>query len=105
MELLEILKLVKQEMLERKHVYQLDERGPFYIGICAAVQTLRNNNIIAGNDFTLIHSYVKSVTKTRKVFYNCNGEKVSDKNQFVWSPFNIEPRIKWLDKHIKLNSK
>ena len=99
----EILKDVKQEFNNGRTL------GERYESLCQAVLFSE----LDVNERRIFFRYYDSEVQNRKVFYHYNGEKV-DENDFsigdireyyLFKPYDIERRNKWLDTKIAKTSK
>jgi hypothetical protein len=99
MELLEILKKVKE-----KYLINVEYKGDD--GLCFISYELSNNGIITNSEEKLFDKYLAKDRKSKgqKIFYETNGSKTRLNSRFVWKPKDYESRLNWLDKHIKINS-
>lgn len=79
----------------------LDSKYLFKLGLCTWNYYLWDNNLINNKEYFLINKYIRRNRPSKwsgiKAFINRNSD-------WYWSIGDIEPRIKWLKKHIKLNS-
>lgn len=68
-------------------------------GLCAIVRGMYNNNKISFTQFKSLNAYIN---KNKPKGLSSNLYLVST-TRFFWLPGNWNARIKWLEKHIKLN--
>lgn len=71
-------------------------------GLCSWINILFSNKKITNDEYFLLQEYVKKNRPSKwtsfRVFMNRN-------EAYYWPSYFIEYRIKWIEKHIKLNSK
>ena len=67
-----------------------------YAGLCIVVSELYEELAINESEGWLLQNYINNNKpfNWRTVMYE----------DFFWKPYNDEPRIKWLEKHIKRNT-
>ncbi len=87
----EILLKLKEAYIESFSIGGKDECR----GLCHT-----SYNRLSRTEDILFQEYLSKYMKTRKVFYNWEGKKTSDKHQFLWIPTNAKVRLEWLDKQI-----
>ncbi len=85
-----------KELLE----LMLDNQQLFTDGLCCWAITLRWQGKINNVEQLRLHFYIKDnpplLVYLRKIIMN---------GGYYWKPGDIAPRIKWINKHIKKNSK
>jgi hypothetical protein len=86
-----------KELLE----VMLNNQEMFYIGLCHWVYDLNANNIIHDEEAKKLYKYID--TNRPHSFSSIEAYK-NRNNSFFWNKGNIKPRIKWIQKHIKINS-
>jgi len=65
---------------------------------------------LSWEEHLLFKRYLKYTNKNKKVYYSPSKAypykiiKCTDKNWYHWHPRNHDIRLKWLNKHIKLNT-
>lgn len=67
-----------------------------FAGLCGKIWTMYMSNIIKGDEWGLLLQYI---TNHKPFVANFR------KDSYYWKQYKIKPRIKWLNKHIKLTSK
>ncbi len=55
------------------------------------------------NECKLFQKYLDKFRKSQKIFYDCEGKEVSDKDQFLWNPKDVQVRLDWLNEQILIN--
>lgn len=78
-----------------------------YSGMCSIVSELSRHNQITLEEKYLFDHYWNEYAFNRenKVFYYNSLDKTSSyTDTYGWKPHNMTPRVKWLKKHIKLNT-
>lgn len=65
-------------------------------GLCGWIMILEYKRIITWDEYKVLKKYIKE----NKPFWS----KISGR-AYYWNRFKLKPRIEWLEKHIKLNSK
>ena len=102
----EILVLVKEEF---NNPMLLGEEEYYYNCLCDVITLLRKNNIISDEELFLFDDYWDNYSKTHKVFYGINDEKILSKDRdssnsyYGWPEGLKKGRNRWLNKHIKIN--
>lgn len=99
-ELKDLLILLRDHMVENK-----DECS----GICKAAYCMYTLDIINSNQHSILVKFLGKNLPVRKYrldyIYITNrfyGDYVTSKgDEFCWKPFNLKPRLNWLDKQIK----
>lgn len=84
------IKELLELMLENKHL--------FISGLCYWNYWILNNEKISGDEYCELRDYIeknKPITWYNLVIHR-NGS-------YWWKPGDINPRIKWIKKHIKIN--
>lgn len=66
----------------------------FEAGLCIWIINLRTKGVISFDEKVKIGKYINKNTPKKK--YKTTG--------YWWKDGNIKPRLKWIEKHIKLNS-
>lgn len=79
----------------------LDNQQEFSSGLCGWISNLRFENIINHDEFLLLRKYINDNRPNK--FSSISAYKNRDSG-FYWKRKDIKPRIKWIKKHIKLNS-
>lgn len=79
----------------------LDNQDFFSIGLCAWASDLYYFNLITYEERIVLRSYIRDNRPSKYSSINAFIHKDSD---FYWFEGDISPRIKWIKKHIKLNS-
>lgn len=83
----------------------LDNQYLFETGLCFWVWDLRRVNleapIISIDECKLLKTYVN---KNRPHTFSSFNVLLNCTSRYYWKKGNIKPRIKWIEKHIKLNS-
>jgi hypothetical protein len=74
----------------------LDNQGNFSFGLCHWCERLFWNEKITLPERNTLRTYIKNNRPWISYF---------GVSAYYWSPFKIEPRIKWINKHIKKLSK
>ncbi len=64
----------------------------FVTGLCGWAANLWMDDFITSKEHTLINCYLENNLPPKKP------------NKFCWRIAGIKPRLKWINKHIKLNS-
>lgn len=99
-----ILRLVKKELT--KSNVQANENGEIIsnkIGLCSIANDLRINKIISWSEEKLITHFIKNyfIKLNQTIYYNHQGDISRESDQFIWKPYYLTPRLKWLNKVIK----
>jgi hypothetical protein len=76
----------------------LDNKRLFKTGLCYWVFCLFVENIINYSEYKCILKYIKS---NRPSKYSSLNSFLSQDSPYYWKDTNINPRIKWIKKHIK----
>ena len=79
----ELLKLLLYEV----------KTGNLQTGLCSITQTLVFNNVISREEKTILRRYI---------YHNRPNPNSITIKGYYWIPCQSQPRIKWLNKHIKL---
>ncbi len=87
------IKQLLEIMLENKYY--------FYRGLCSFVSELCFNEKITSQERWFLHNYI--IVNRPSKFSSLSAFKNRNKAYF-WKEKDIKPRIKWIKKHIKLNS-
>ena len=83
-----------QELLE----IMLKNKSKFCYGLCGWVGELRCLKIISYKEEDLLKNYIKN---NRPNIFSSLDTFINRKSPFFWRSGDIEPRIKWIKKHIK----
>lgn len=75
----------------------LENQILFQSGLCHWVLRLYQENIISKNELWWLEDYIEE-NKPFFIFRWWHGH-------YFWKPMSIEPRVKWIKKHIKKLSK
>lgn len=86
-----------KELLE----IMLDNQQEFTHGLCSWIGNLRYEHIISHSEFLLLKIYIYENRPNK--FSSISAYK-NRNSGFYWKRKDIKPRIKWIKKHIKLNS-
>lgn len=76
----------------------LDNRSCFTGGLCAWVTVMWCSNIITIGEQQLLMDYIR---RNRPNWLSSTNAFKRRNSSYYWEPNVIEPRIKWLKKHIK----
>lgn len=87
-----------KELLE----LMLSRTDLFRFGLCQTVNKLYFTDIITVEECNLVEHYINSHRPSK--FSSINAY-IHRNDTYFWTKGDIKPRIKWLKKHIKLNSK
>ena len=91
----------KERSIKELLQVMLDNQQFFDAGLCLWALHLQTRIIITWEETQKVLSYIKanrpSKWSSRAAFKYRNSE-------YFWTIGDIEPRLKWLEKHIKLNS-
>jgi len=79
----------------------LDNQKLFSTGLCFWTIKLFSSRLITENEYFLLNDYIKANRPSK--YSSIDAYKYRNTNLY-WKENNIKPRIKWLNKHIKLNS-
>jgi len=84
------IKEILEIMLENKHL--------FGSGLCNWNAMMYDNKKISHAEYRELRDYIK---KNKPItWYNLLGDNA---NAYYWKPRDINPRIRWIEKHIKKN--
>ena len=83
-----------KELLE----IMLKYKSGFSYGLCGWVGELRCIKIISYKEEVFLKNYIKN---NRPNIFTSFNTFINRSSPFYWHPGNIEPRIKWIKKHIK----
>ena len=78
----------------------LDNQYYFSTGLCGWCLNLLIVNQISEEEFVILKKYIKN-NKPFNLFQLKYFFKHKSESSFYWKPDDINPRIKWLNKHIK----
>ena len=87
------IKELLQVMLDNQHL--------FYEGLCRLSVSLTSKGLISFHEKDMLLTYIKA---NRPKLRACIRYIFCTEFNYYWTPGDITPRIKWLNKHIKLNS-
>ncbi|MEY2702604.1 MAG: hypothetical protein RLY43_1240 [Bacteroidota bacterium] len=71
-------------------------------GLCGWASELCLARIITCEEYHFLGEYISHNRPHKWSSYDAFKHR---HEVFYWTPYNIKPRIKWIKKHIKLNSK
>lgn len=86
-----------KELLE----IMLSHKECFEDGLCLWSTNLWCQDHITYTEKNILKSYIR---KNRPPFYSSLDVLMHTADAYYWFSGNIKPRIKWIEKHIKLNS-
>lgn len=75
----------------------LSNQQYFSLGLCHWTHKLYNNGLISDDEDNLLYAYIR---KNRPSMYSSIGAWRQRNSDWFWKQGNIEPRIKWINKHI-----
>jgi hypothetical protein len=87
-----------KELLE----VMLEHQDKFRDGLCMWGLKLLTSNIVTQNEYRVILNYIKG-NKPKWYSSTSTFYEVFSQSAYYWECNNIEPRIEWIKKHIKLN--
>lgn len=93
-----IMRTIK-ELLE----VMLENQQYFKNGLCTWVAILRFEELITTSESYQLHKYIDDNRSFILSSFDAFNERIK-KSGYYWTRGNIKPRIKWIQKHIKLNS-
>lgn len=71
-------------------------------GLCLAISNLQY--LLSVDERYKLRKYLSDNQPKRNIYFDCRNKLINDRTQF-WYPIGyVSPRIKWLNKHIKLNN-
>lgn len=79
----------------------LDNKDLFQRGLCGWAFRIHEHNIINNEELLELEDYI---INNRPSKYSSISAFIHRDSLFYWSYDDISPRIKWIKKHIKLNS-
>ncbi len=79
----------------------LDKQDSFYYGLCNWADDLISIKIITYDEWVYLKDYIKD---NRPSKWSSLDAFLHSNTGMYWRSKNIKPRIKWIKKHIKLNS-
>ena len=79
----------------------LDRQDLFPAGLCSWAINMHHFDIITYEERIALMSYIRA---NRPSKYSSISAFIHKDSLFYWSYNDISPRIKWIKKHIKLNS-
>jgi len=79
----------------------LDNSKCFELGLCLWIYILRCNGLILVTEKATLYQYIQN---NRPNKYSSFNAYIHKNEGHYWTPGKISYRIKWLKKHIKLNS-
>jgi hypothetical protein len=79
----------------------LENQKYFYSGLCGFVSGLQYSDKITWEERRLLLNYI---TDNRPSKWSSLSAFRSRNSAYYWKETDIKPRIKWIKKHIKLNS-
>ena len=89
LELLKILRLV---------IIQDDRRKMSSTGLCIAIL---HSHSFTSDEKNLLRDIVRDETRSIPERYDCMGDRCDgERGQFVWPMYDLEPRVRFLDKLI-----
>jgi hypothetical protein len=90
------IKELLELMLEYQGLYSY-----YSLGLCHWTFTLLRYGLLLNSEYCKLKDYID---KNRPSKYSSLDAYFNRKSPLYWKSDNIEPRIKWIKKHIKLNS-
>jgi len=79
----------------------LNNKSSFRYGLCSWVSNLKYRNILSRQEGALLLDYIDN---NRPSKWSSIDAFIHRNKGFFWKEGDINPRIKWIKKHIKLNS-
>jgi hypothetical protein len=79
----------------------LDNQDLFQRGLCGWACRIYEHDIINNEELSELEDYI---IDNRPSKYSSISAFLCQNSLFYWTHGNISPRIKWIKKHIKLNS-
>jgi len=79
----------------------LEHKDAFDLGLCYWTGRLLDSDLIIEGEYDVLKAYILS-NKPISIYTIIN--KVFHRTNFYWRPGNINPRIRWIKRHIKKNS-
>lgn len=92
-----VLENIKTRSIEELLQVLLENKTLFKEGLCKWIYKLYDNYIISYEERILLQKYLSENRPGR--CFNLGGTYKG----FFWKPHNINPRIKWIKKHIARN--
>ena len=93
----ELLELLLNKEFQRKY---------FNSGLCNFVYALYANNIIGRDERKVLIDYIhKHFPINKNTIHSFFAGDFEERSYFYWRPGNIEPRERWIKKHIRKLSK
>jgi len=86
-----------KELLE----IMLERKSLFHLGLCVWSQRLYNRDLMSYSEYSLLKKYIN---ENRPKWYSSFDALLHNWSVYYWEPGDIKPRIKWIQKHIKINS-
>jgi hypothetical protein len=87
-----------KELLE----LMLENKGLFTHGLCKWILLLYFNDEISRKEYLTLMNYIENNRPSILSSLNCFLSQAS--SAYYWKEGDIKPRIKWIQKHIKINS-
>jgi hypothetical protein len=107
----EVLELVKEEYIKREILFKRIEKGqedsdePYHVGLCYCAMLLEDENKINEEEHDSFSDLIQRYGKTKVRRYDYYGNRGIS---FFWGRptedirgTNKDPRVKWLNRHIK----
>mgnify|MGYP003653084636 CR=1 FL=1 len=97
-----LLIMVRKEFLSTPN--STDTKKSSYQGLCAVSDMLESISFITYEEEREVNDYIrKHGKKWFKPQYNKNGVtmRFEHRNLYIWKPYTIKGRVKFLDKHIE----
>lgn len=79
----------------------LENQNYFYAGLCGFVSGLQYSDKITWEERWLLLNYIRDNRPSKWSSFSAFKNRNSG---YYWEEKDIKPRIKWIKKHIKLNS-
>ncbi|HMT03712.1 MAG TPA: hypothetical protein PKD00_10535 [Burkholderiales bacterium] len=76
----------------------LDNQDYFIIGMCNWIHNLLEDNLINKEEHRILYRYIQS---NRPSIFSSIDAFLNRNNLFYWKSCDINPRLKWIKKHIK----
>jgi hypothetical protein len=91
---------MKQEERDIKQLLELmlSVKSCFQLGLCCWADSMHNEGIISFLEWYKLKCYI---TRNRPSRFSSLDAFLHSASPFYWDFGNIEPRIKWIEKHIK----
>lgn len=87
-----------KELLE----IMLENKDLFKNGLCSWVVLLYSYDRISNKEYLILMEYIEN--NRPSIFSSLNSFLSQISNSYYWKSGDINPRIKWIQKHIKINS-